>query len=211
MKLILFLSAKSDSQVFISLTGNMWRRRLINHQEEADNKVFLCAKHAVTFHAAQSVIIHTVDSDISIYSLFTSNQSLERKSISKLVWKSARASLKFPTSSQSSVKIVVCTTRIYRNDYTSAFFGNGKAKALKILRDSEEFVETFGKFGDATEFDEGIFKVIQNCVCKLYGVKAEDVNHARFLKFTATKLNPPPQKLPPTRDALLCHCKRFLT
>ena len=32
--------------------------------------MFLFAKHAVTFHAAQSVIIHTVDSDIAIYSLY---------------------------------------------------------------------------------------------------------------------------------------------
>ena len=89
----------------------------------------------------------------------------------------------------------------------SAFFGNGKAKALKILCNSVGF-KAFGKFGDATEFDEGIFEVIQNFVCKLYGVKADDVNHAHFWKFTATKLTQTPQKLPLTKDALQTHFLR---
>ncbi len=43
---------------------------------------------------------------------------------------------------------------------------------------------------------------------KLYGLKSDNVNEASFLKFTASKITPLPQKLRPTRDALLCHCKR---
>lgn len=46
---------------------------LSTDQEEADTKVFLCAKHA-QLENYSSVLIHTVDSDIPIYALYFENQ-----------------------------------------------------------------------------------------------------------------------------------------
>ena len=47
---------------------------LRNHQEEADTKVFLCAKHAVDSHNSTSVCIHSVDTDISISAIYFSRK-----------------------------------------------------------------------------------------------------------------------------------------
>ena len=38
-------------------------------------------------------------------------------------------------------------------------------------------------------------------------MKSENTNEARYIKFCSKKKSPEPQQLPPTRDALLCHCK----
>ena len=46
-------------------------------------------------------------------------------------------------------------------------------------------------------------------MCKLYGVKNEtDINRARYKLFTNRTKLPEPQKLPPTKDALILHLKR---
>lgn len=94
------------------------------------------------------------------------------------------------------------------NDYTSAFYGVGKAKAFKILRDSEEFINTFSKLGKSFTLDSSLFSSLELFVCTLYGEKCSNINEARYKKFCSTKKCPEPQKLPPTRDALLCHSKR---
>ena len=46
-------------------------------------------------------------------------------------------------------------------------------------------------------------------VCSLYGLtQCSNVNEARYVKFCSNTRSAEPHKLPPTRDALLCHCKR---
>ena len=95
------------------------------------------------------------------------------------------------------------------NDYTSSFHGIGKAKASSVLLNSPEFIDTFAKIGDRPVFESTLFESVEQFVLKLYGLKGcADVNEGRYVKFTSAKITPPPQKLPPTRDALLCHCKR---
>eukprot|EP00794_Sanderia_malayensis_P017402 gene17402-19145_t len=94
------------------------------------------------------------------------------------------------------------------NDYTSSFHGIGKAKALKVMQDSPECMDVFMRLGGNPTFVTSLFDLLEKYVCTLYGLKCVNVNEARFAKFTSAKITPPPQKLPPTRDALLCHCKR---
>jgi len=62
--------------------------------------------------------------------------------------------------------------------------------------------------GDHFSFDSQLFSDIEAFVCQLYGVKCSNTDEARYLKFVSGKKTPEPQKLPPTRDVLLCHCKR---
>eukprot|EP00794_Sanderia_malayensis_P014792 gene14792-16327_t len=97
-------------------------------------------------------------------------------------------------------------------DYTSAFHGIGKVKALKVLKKDERFQYVFGVIGDDFEFDGDLFEIIQEFVCTLYGLKSlSDVNEARYKKFCSSKRKiPEPQQLPPTSDELLQHCKRVL-
>ena len=42
----------------------------------------------------------------------------------------------------------------------------------------------------------------------MYGTKCNNTDEARYLKFVSSKKTPHQQNLPPTRDVLLCHCKR---
>ena len=54
-----------------------------------------------------------------------------------------------------------------------------------------------------------MFDTINEFVCKLYGVhNCANTDEARYKKFVSGKTTPEPQKLPPTKDALLCHLKR---
>lgn len=95
------------------------------------------------------------------------------------------------------------------NDYTSAFHGIGKVRAYKAMLKSENFISAFKRIGNSFIFDTKDFAVIEEFVCSLYGAKqCKDVNEARYAKFCSTVRATEPQKLPPTRDALLCHCKR---
>ena len=63
--------------------------------------------------------------------------------------------------------------------------------------------------GNNVAFNSNLFESVERYVLNLYGLKnCGDVNEGRYVKFTSSNITPPPQKLPPTRDALLCHCKR---
>ena len=54
-----------------------------------------------------------------------------------------------------------------------------------------------------------IVEILEEYVCELYGVRKEtDINKARYKLFTNRTKLPEPQKLPPTKDALLLHFKR---
>ena len=95
------------------------------------------------------------------------------------------------------------------NDYTSAFHGIGKIKAYKTMVESDEFVHAFGKIGEHFDFNAEYFSTIEKFVCTLYGAtQCRDVNEARYVKFCSSAKATEPEKLPPTRDALLYHCKR---
>jgi len=91
--------------------------------------------------------------------------------------------------------------------YTSAFHGIGKGKAFTLLNNSEEFQLLFSEFGDSFTFESTLFPKVEIFLCRLYGLKCNNTDEARYQKFVANKKTPEPQKLPPKRDVLLCHCK----
>ena len=94
------------------------------------------------------------------------------------------------------------------NDYTSAFHGVGKVRAFKTMLKDDRFISTFNDIGESFIFDASSFPKVEQFVCALYSVKCKTVNEARYSKFCTNSRATEPQKLPPTRDALLCHCKR---
>lgn len=94
------------------------------------------------------------------------------------------------------------------NDYTSAFHGIGKKKSFQLLKNNEEYQRTFQLLGDSFTFDASLFPILEKFVCQLYGLKSHNTDEARFEKFCAKDRAPEPERLPPTRDALLYHCKR---
>ena len=182
---------------------------LQNKQEEADTKVFLCVRHAKNTLDLDACIT-TVDTDIAVYALYFSDISNIYIKIGAADRKRILDISKIATVLEENVCRALPALHAFTgNDYTSAFFGIGKGKALKILIDSEEFQLAFGQIGNSYYFDAPLFDVINLFVTKLYGISGcANTDEARYKKFVSGKKTPDPQYLPPTRDALLCHCKR---
>lgn len=156
--------------------------------------------------------ITTVDTDIAIYALYFS--CILTSDIYIKIGAADRKRILDVTRIAAVLGRKVCQSlpalhAFTGNDYTSAFFGIGKGKAFKILLDSEEFQLAFGKMGNSYYFDSPLFNDLNLFVSKLYGISGcENTDEARYKKFVSGKKTPDPQYLPPTRDALLCHCKR---
>ena len=144
-----------------------------SNQEEADTKVFLCAKHAESF-GFQSVVIVTVDTDIAVYSIYF-QQFLEAELFVKIsngkdkrLLKIVNISSKLGKDLCAALPALHCFTG---NDYTSAFYGIGKTRAFKAIQRNEDFINLFKSFGDAFLFNSELFPMVEKLVCKLYAVK----------------------------------------
>lgn len=93
-------------------------------------------------------------------------------------------------------------------DSTSSFYGIGKKKAYKVVKDSPKFTEAFAQLRNNYAFDSSLFPVVQEMVATLYGICGCDkVNAARYRRFCDKRKAPEPQSLPPTEDELL-HCQQ---
>lgn len=186
---------------------------LATDQEEADTKVFLCIKHATDHFDCHNICILTVDSDIGIYSLFFQSHFPSTRIFLRIGAGNKRRILDIKEISleigSECCDALPALHAFTGNDYTSAFHGIGKVKAYRQMIKSQDFLKMFKALGDSFSFDSDLFPTIEQFVCSLYGVKeCKDVNEARYTKFCTSLKATEPQKLPPTRDALLCHCKR---
>ena len=91
-------------------------------------------------------------------------------------------------------------------DYTSSFF-KGKAKALKLARSNEHFLQAFSELGSTKEADHKAVTTLDKFTCSLFGdSKAQTVNDARYNLFTQGKFGE--YCLPPNKDALALHIDR---
>ena len=186
---------------------------LATDQEEADTKVFLCVKHASHELGYTSVCIYTVDSDISVYAFYFQKFFQDTQifiqtgtGIKQRVLDIQSISIELGVDCCDALPALHAFTG---NDYTSAFHGIGKVRVYKTMMKSEEFISMFKRFGNSYVFDSRDFGRVEEFVCALYGLKkCKDVNEARYTKFCSNAKVTEPQKLPPTRAALLCHCKR---
>ncbi|XP_057314196.1 uncharacterized protein LOC130655456 [Hydractinia symbiolongicarpus] len=183
---------------------------LENHQEEADTKVFLCCNHASVTGVDNACIV-TVDSDIVIYAVHFENKI--GINIYLQIGSGGRKRILSVTKIRDAVGPAIAEAlpafhAFTGNDFTSAFHGIGKVKPYNLLKANEIFQNVFAKLGKSATFDVDLFPHIEQFVCKLYGVSATNTDDARYKKFCSCKPTPEPQQLPPTRDALLNHCKR---
>ena len=185
---------------------------LESNQEEADTKVFLCIKHASSNFQFNQICLRTVDSDIGIYALYF-HQFLGKKILLETGSSSSHRIIDISSLCKEigpdCCRVLPALHAFTGNDYTSAFHGLGKVKAYNIMKESPEFIKLFQSMGEHFEFDASTFNLVEKFVCNLYGVgQCSDVNEARYIKFCAKQKATEPQRLTPTRDALLLHCKR---
>ncbi|KAJ8023020.1 hypothetical protein HOLleu_38081 [Holothuria leucospilota] len=69
-------------------------------------------------------------------------------------------------------------------DSSSAFFGIGKKKALKLLLSNKEFCTTFKQLEESFEVNDGFLTPIELFTCRLYGqTSTQCVNSARYNMF----------------------------
>ena len=72
------------------------------------------------------------------------------------------------------------------SDYTTAFMGKGKLKALQLIMksDNNAFQDAFSNWGFCDLIAPADFADIENCTCALYGLpKFSKINDALFVLF----------------------------
>ena len=79
------------------------------------------------------------------------------------------------------------------NEYTSAFYGIGKVKALNILIRSEDHIRTFKAIGDQFTLNAKLFPLVEQSVCELYGLsRSSSATEVSYKKFCSKKKSPEP-------------------
>lgn len=92
-------------------------------------------------------------------------------------------------------------------DTVSAFYGNGKLKAVKKLLSNREHCTTFRMLGGAFTLTEELYQGTEAFICDLYDLKdCRDVNDARSQLFKSGKCTD--RSLPPNQDTLRKHTQR---
>lgn len=92
-------------------------------------------------------------------------------------------------------------------DTTSAFYGKGKVKALKIARTNDEYAILFGNLGKTVTLSTQLKNGLYGFVCHLYGYEGRsDVNSVRYEMFKGGKYDE--ELLPPNQDSLDNHIRR---
>ena len=90
-------------------------------------------------------------------------------------------------------------------DSVSAFAGEGKAKALKILRDDAKVKETFSRLGEEWQLPPDLFTSIEKFTCDLYSSRATEANAACYDLFCSKNGEMASFQLPPCKDSLQKH------
>ena len=213
---VIFVTVESECHRIEVVDNMVISRRevsLCSNQEEADTKMFLCCQHASQFHDGETnVCISTVDSDVVVLAAYY------KERISCNMYVEIGSKTKKRILAMSKIHEVLgekmCSAlpslhALTGCDSTSAFFGIGKQKAYKVVKGSIRYQEVLAGMGEAFQFDENVFSIIEEMVAEFYGVKScPSINDARYRKFCTKNHVPEPQKLPPTKDELFLHCLR---
>ena len=188
---------------------------LLSDQEEADTKVCLHALNALKINPNKYMIIRShsgnVDINVVLVSLITCcadkvfadvNTGKNRKVLRLL-------DVKLSTyEKEALVGFHVFTG----NDYVSSFFGKGKQKCWKVLKNDSRYINAFKSLGLTSDLNAETFKMLESYVRRLYGRKGgERVNSAcyKIFKEIYEKKNIilDLSLLLPCQEALRLHCK----
>ena len=216
------LQIMGNNEIFITVRGETFCFKVSNgiiqkdncpalesEQEEADTKMFLCCQHAKTL-GISFVNIVSVDADVGILGLYYQRHldltlSLEYGTGSKMIL----FNLSGTTITQDISDALPGLYGILGCDSCSCFVGKGKIKGLLILQANDKFQDAFKLIGEERQLSQTTKDVLEEFVCCLYGMEKEtSINEARYQIFSKSKSIPDPERLPPTRDALMLHLDR---
>ena len=203
----------TSSHTCIKLTESGWQEidDLQSTQEEADTCILLHAKHAA--ETIPALICITEDTDVFIICLG--------------LCQNGNNNIFFRRGSKLSVRLVditklaaplgrdVCTALLGLHPWTgcdtiSAFAGQGKLKALKIILREQKFIDAFATLGSSWNVANQLFCIIEECVCQLYcrNTKILKVNELRYQMFSSRRGEMESAELPPCEDTLKQHILR---
>ena len=184
-------------------------------QEEADGRLLLHVKHAVS-NSITKVAVKTVDSDVvvialSCYHKITNIQELwieYGKGKDKRHLPIHKLSPKMPSPLIESLPFFHSFTGC---DTVSAFLGIGKRSAWNawmMFRDIDEIFIQLGNLTQSSFLSDQLPSDLERFVCLMYDrtSSTSSVNECRRILFT--KRNRDIQNIPPTLDALTQHTKR---
>ena len=119
------------------------------------------------------------------------------------------------TEPASSVGDSLCDSLIGLHAFTgcdtvSAFAGQGKLKALKMVKKDTSYQETFSGLGQSWDVSEELFQRIEEFTCHMYAANRStvEVNQLRYQLFCTKRGEIESSQLPPCRDCLFLHVER---
>lgn len=133
---------------------------------------------------------------------------------SSLLWTSIKrftraTAVHLPPVSTVDTDIAIYAVYFNRLIQTKLFIKIWVRDHKRIVSENKRFAEAFASLGNGFVFESSLFKLFEEFICHLYGMKnCSSVDEARYQNYFSEKNTPEPQQLPPTQDALLCHLKR---
>ena len=194
----------------ITVDGSEEVGDLKSTQEEADTRMVLHASHAAKNY--DSVTIAADDTDVLIVSMALQSQI----NCNLFIRCGTKNNTRLLDVSRlcKSVGQRICAALPGMHAFTgcdtvSAFSGQGKLKAFKLL-DNEDFQNAFADLGQRWQLSEDIFTALKAFTCQMYAVRstASDINEQRYNIFRVRKGNIESSQLPPCKDCLRMHALR---
>jgi hypothetical protein len=197
---------------------------LYGDHDEADTRVAFHALHTEVENPG-NIVIRCNDNDVLVIMLSNIHKFKQSRLWLDLGldYNNSRHYVDLKLTADNLTHFITALAGIYNlsgNDYIPCFYKKGKARPVKLMLSSEEYIRVFSKMGeeDLTDTD---FDVLEQFVCALFGYKKlKSINEARYLHFK-NKCKPKesskpldflknvdPSLFPPCRDVLVQQIKR---
>ena len=209
----LFVSGGEDEDgIMITRSAVLPALDIVSNQEEADTRLVLHACAAAN-SGAKVIVVCSPDTDVLVLLLhhwptintevyFLTGKGGKHTTLTRFI--PVHTLYSSLTKLQHSLLLpLYCITGC---DTVSAFFGQGKKKAFKLMmKDAAEF-KPCATLGDSLTLEESQVSTAVKLVCRLYGdTKGDSLNELRCKK---AQKGVPVRKLPPTKDSFMLHLQR---
>ena len=184
-------------------------------QEEADTRVMIHINHAAL--KFDKVVIVSEDTDVFIILLGLHSDIIDTKQTRIILRRGKGNNIRFIDISRLATilgsdlcKAMVGAHAFTGCDCVSAIAGQGKIKAINLLRKNIQFKEAFMSLGMEWSVSKSMFDTMQAFTCCLYSLNTSItcVNRMRYEIFRAKQGGISSAQLPPCKDALMQHTKR---
>ena len=194
---------QNNKQSFIDLLGSYMEEKgvtVIHAKEDGDADVRIVRKALILARSLGNVLIIADDTDVFAllvyHSLSEMNLSMKTKSQTIDIRRAQNA------LGQQMCQCILFAHAMSGCDTTSAFFGIGKTKAMKIIQKSEDLQKMVQVFGDDHLSVDEISKIGESFILQLYGGKSLTQDSLRESYFKSSKYTSP-ERMPPTSRAQL--------